>query len=304
MAKFVGTDAGPAGAPQPPLVELAVGPRLRPLGGLQVNRAWPTARRRSIGPFVFFDHLLPAALPPGVGLDVPPHPHIGLATVTYLFEGEFMHRDSLGHVQTIRPGELNWMTAGRGIVHSERTGDVERARSGSIHGIQAWVALPTDLETCEPRFEHYAAPALPVVDLSGARLRLIAGRAFGVESPAATASPLFYAEAVLDSDACMTLPADLGERAVYTVHGQVVIGGQAREPAQMLVIRDAFDAEIRALEPTRLMLLGGAPLAGERHIWWNFVSSSPARIEEAKRDWRDGRFARVPGDHERMSAPE
>jgi redox-sensitive bicupin YhaK (pirin superfamily) len=277
---------------------------MRPLGGLQVNRVWPTARRRLIGPFIFFDHLLSSELPPGHGLDVPPHPHIGLATVTYLFTGEITHRDSLGYDQAIRPGELNWMTAGRGIVHSERTPAPERANASQIHAVQAWVALPSGVEECAPRFEHYAEAVLPIVGVPGGCLRLIAGSAFGARSPVATASPLFYVEADLEAGGRLTLSADLGQRAVYGVNGSFAVDGELHSSAQMLVLRDGIDVELVATEPAKLMLLGGAPLAGERYVWWNFVASDEARIEAAKQRWREQRFPRVPGDDELMPLPD
>lgn len=285
------------------VVETAVGPRLRPLEGLTVNRVWPTARRRLIGPFVFLDHLQPTVLAPGQGLDVPPHPHIGLATVTWLFEGELMHADSLGFRQPIRPGELNWMTAGRGIAHAERTPASAREQAGRIHGAQAWVALPVAEERCEPRFEHVPADRLPLIEQAGARLRLIAGEAFGERSPVATASPLFYLEAQLDAGARIGLPPELGQRGVYTVSGRIAIEGYAYEAGRLLVLADDRPCEISAVEPALLMLLGGAALEADRAIWWNFVASDPALIEAAKADWAAGRFAAVPGDDERMPLP-
>lgn len=285
------------------VVERTVGPRLRPLGGLTVNRVWPTARRRLIGPFIFFDHMQPAELPPGRGLDVPPHPHIGLATVTYLFEGELMHADSLGFKQAIRPGELNWMTAGRGITHAERSTAAERRNQSRIHGVQSWVALPADAEDGEPAFEHYAADRLPQLERPGISLRLIAGAAFGLRSPVWTLSELFYAEARLDEGASLSLAAALGERAVFVVSGELACGGQPYAAGRLVVLRDGADIEITALTASHCMLLGGAPLDGERHIWWNFVSSRSERIEAAKQDWQAGRFPAVPGDPERMSLP-
>jgi redox-sensitive bicupin YhaK (pirin superfamily) len=285
-----------------PVVELAVGPRLRPLGVLSVNRVWPTPRRRLIGPFVFFDHLQPTSLPPGLGLDVPPHPHIGLATVTYLFAGELLHRDSLGFRQAIRPREVNWMTAGRGIVHSERTPDEQRAHGGALHGTQTWVALPRAAEDCAPNFAHYPAHVLPEVELAGVQLRVIAGAAFGARSPVATLSDLFYVEAQMRSGARLTLDPELGERAVYVVEGIVAIAGQPYSGNRIAVLRDAIPVEVVAVQPCRLML-GGAPLEGQRFIWWNFVASSTERIEAAKDDWRRRRFAAVPGETEFMPLP-
>lgn len=286
-----------------PVVDLVVGPRLRPLEGVTVNRVWPTARRRLIGPFIFLDHLEPVELPAGVGLDVPPHPHIGLATVTYLFDGELMHRDSLGIVQPIRPGELNWMTAGRGIAHSERSPDNERASASRIHGVQAWVALPRASERQEPRFEHVARGDLPRFAADDGALTLIAGTAWGRSAPVATDSPLFYAEARLDTDGRLDLPAGLGERGVFIVEGAIAIGGQVFEAGRLLVLRNGRSCRIEARTTTRLMLLGGAPLDGERSIWWNFVASDAAQIEAAKADWAAGRFADVPGETERMPLP-
>lgn len=284
------------------VVDLVVGPRPRPLEGFTVNRVWPTARRRLIGPFVFLDHLMPADLPAGSGFDVPPHPHIGLATVTWLFEGELLHADSLGIRQTIRPGELNWMTAGRGITHSERSPDQQRAPATRIHGAQAWVALPAAAEIAEPAFEHIAADELPLIEADGARLRLIAGRAYGEQSPVSTASSLFYLEATLDADGVVELPPDLGERGIYVVAGRIEIDGFEYEAGRLLALANGRRCTIRALESATLMLLGGQPLDGERSIWWNFVSSDPARIETARRDWAAGRFPKVPGDDESMPA--
>lgn len=293
-----------AASASPSIVELVVGPRARPLAGLEVNRAWPTARRRLIGPFIFFDHLRPAELAPGRGLDVPPHPHIGLATVTYLFEGTLTHADSLGVRQDIRPGELNWMTAGRGITHAERTTAAERARASRIHGTQAWVALPLNDEECEPSFEHYPASRLPVLERPGIRLKLIAGAGFGKRSPVRTRSNLFYAEADLEDEARLLLDAGLGERGVYIVAGAVSVGPETHEAGRMLVMHSGLNVELTAVGASKLMLLGGAPLGGDRRIWWNFVSSSAARIEQAKSDWKGGRFPRVPGDDEFMPLPE
>ena len=284
-------------------VELVVGPRLRPLAEVTVNRVWPTPGRRLIGPFIFLDHLQPKELAAGQGLDVPPHPHIGLATVTWLFDGELMHRDSLGIVQPIRPGELNWMTAGRGIVHSERTPDAERARPSRIHAAQAWVALPPAAERGEPAFEHVAASDLPVLEADGARLRLIAGEAYGARSPVTTASPLFYLEARLEAGAGLELPVALGERAIYVVEGSVAIDGHGFAAGRLLVIADGRPCTVVATEPSLLLLLGGAPLGSDRAIWWNFVASDPADIETAKADWAAGRFPSVPGDDERMPLP-
>jgi redox-sensitive bicupin YhaK (pirin superfamily) len=285
------------------VVELGVGPRLRPLGGTQVNRVWPTARRKLIGPFIFFDHLQPTELPPGLGIDVPPHPHIGLATITYLFAGELIHRDSLGVEQAICPGDVNWMTAGRGIVHSERSGPGERARPSMLHGVQCWVALPTAAEHDEPSFRHWPADVLPIVETPGIRLRVIAGAAFGATAPVATATPLFYVEADVHEGASVALDADLGQRGVYVVSGTVVVDGSRHGAGRLIVLRDGVSATLTATVTAKLMMIGGAPLGGERYIWWNFVASTVEQIEAAKLAWSENRFAAVPGDEERMSMP-
>lgn len=285
------------------VVDLVVGPRHRPLEGFTVNRVWPTPRRRLIGPFIFFDHMLAADLAPGQGFDVRPHPHIGLATVTWLFEGELMHADSTGVRQPIRPGDVNWMTAGRGITHSERSTDPERERPSRIHGVQSWVALPGERESDAPGFQHVAARDLPLIETDAGRFRLIAGRAFGAESPVTTQSPLFYIEANLKGGSAFDLDPDLGERGLYVASGRIGIDGLDYAAGRLLVLGEQRECRIRVHEAATLMLLGGAPLDGTREIWWNFVSSDPARIEAAKRDWQEGRFPPVPGDDERMPLP-
>ncbi|MGD8978007.1 MAG: pirin family protein [Gammaproteobacteria bacterium] len=279
-------------------------PRTRDLGGFSVRRVLPAPGQRAVGPFVFFDEMGPATFDPGHGIDVRPHPHIGLATLTYLFEGEIMHRDSLGVVQPIRPGAVNWMTAGRGIVHSERTGDEERARTSRLHGIQSWIALPREQEEVEPAFFHHGAGSLPVLERDGATLRLIVGEAFGERSPVAALSPMFYLAAELTEGARLPLPADLGERAVYVVSGSVTVAGIGYESGRMLIAADGVDVEITAAADSRLMLLGGAPLDGPRHLWWNLLSTRPERIEQARQDWKEGRFDPVPGETEFIPLPE
>ena len=288
-----------------PIVDLVIEGRRRELGdGVSVRRLLPAAARRMVGPFIFVDHLGPLRLPPGAGFDVRPHPHINLATVTYLFDGEMVHRDSLGSEQPIRPGAVNWMTAGRGIVHSERSPAAARAAGPALHGMQLWVALPTDAEECEPSFQHHPAQALPTVERAGARVGVLAGSAYGATSPVATMSPLFYVEARVEPGAELALPDEHRGRAAYVVEGAVAVDGASFGEGRMLVFRPGTRARLRALDPSRLMLLGGAPLDGERHIWWNFVSSSKERIERAKDDWREGRFPRVPGDeHELVPLP-
>jgi redox-sensitive bicupin YhaK (pirin superfamily) len=276
-------------------VALVIEPRPRDLGGFGVRRALPSGQRRMIGPFIFFDHMGPAEMPPGHGIDVRPHPHIALATVTYLFAGEMVHRDSLGSHQAIRPGDVNWMLAGRGIVHSERTGDEVRRSGGPLHGIQSWVALPTANEEDAPRFDHHPAATIPALNLPGAALRVVAGTAYGAQSPVAVCSPTLYVAATLEADATLPLPDEHPERAIYVVEGEVASGARRVTTGTMALFRPG-PASVRALAPTRLVMIGGAPVDGERHIWWNFVASSPDRIERAKADWREGRFGVVPGD--------
>jgi redox-sensitive bicupin YhaK (pirin superfamily) len=237
----------------------------------------------------------PVDFMPGTGIDVRPHPHIGLATVTYLFEGEMLHRDSLGSKQFIRPGDVNWMVAGRGIVHSERISEERRTNGQKLHGIQAWVALPSDAESSEPAFYHHPVSALPLIERPGVRMRLIAGNAYGERSSVAVASPTFYLDAQLEAAASVELPDEHEERAFYLVEGRVSVNDREYEPRQLAVVRPGASVRISALEPSRLMLLGGAPL-GERFIEWNFVSSSLEKIEAAKAAWQAREFPVVPGD--------
>jgi redox-sensitive bicupin YhaK (pirin superfamily) len=269
--------------------------RTRDLGGFSVRRTLPSTQHRLVGPFIFWDHLGPVRLEPGYGMDVRPHPHINLATITYLFEGEIVHRDSLGSDQAIQPGDVNWMTAGSGIVHSKRTAAALRKAGPAMHGLQSWVALPTDLEETEPGFQHFAGKSLPEVGQPGTRLRVIAGTAFGETSPVKVLSPMFYVEARLDAGAELAFPDGHAERAAYVVEGAIECDGRQVEPATMAVAEGGAHATIRALRESRVMLLGGAPV-GPRHIWWNFVSSSQERIEQAKRKWKEGGFPKVPGD--------
>ncbi len=287
----------------PSPVELVIEPRPRDLGGFEVRRVLPYVKRRMVGPFVFLDHIGPATFAPGTGVDVRPHPHIGLATVTYLFEGEMMHRDSVGAVQNIMPGDVNWMTAGRGIVHSERTAPETRARGFAMHGIQAWVALPAEAEETEPSFHHHGKDSLPVIDRDGVRLRLIAGSGYGKESPVRTYSPTFYLDAAMQDGSVLPLPGEHEERAIYIAEGEVEVGGDFHKSGRMLVFAPGAEVTIRALADSRLMLLGGANI-GERHIWWNLVSSRPERIEQAKADWKERRFPPVPGETEFTPLPE
>ncbi len=281
-----------------------IDPRSRDLGGFEVRRILPIAKQRMVGPFVFYDHLGPAVFQAGKGIDVRPHPHIGLATVTYLFEGELMHRDSLGFAQQIRPGDVNWMTAGRGIVHSERSSPDARDRDLTLHAIQSWVALPQSHEETEPSFHHHGAETLPSLEIDGVQLRLIAGSAYGETSPVKVFSPTFYLAAEMPAGASLTLPLEHEERAVHVAEGAVCVEGQSLKVGQMAVLAAGAEITLQAEAGSRVMLLGGATMDGERHIWWNFVSSSKDRIEQAKADWKDGRFDAVPGETEFIPLPE
>lgn len=285
-------------------IERIIEARARDLGGFEVRRVLPAGGRQMVGPFIFFDHIGPATFDAGRGIDVRPHPHIGLATVTYLFEGELVHRDSLGCVQPIRPGDVNWMTAGRGIVHSERTDSAVRARPASIHGIQSWVALPLESESVEPAFVHHPHATLPTLTLTGCTLRIIAGNAFGKRSPVITNSETLYVDVEMPAGETITLPAEHAERAVYAAAGAVQVGDVVIEPGAMAVLDAGAELPMRALRPARVMLLGGAALDGPRYIWWNFVASSRERIEQAKQDWAAQRFARVPGETEYTPLPD
>ena len=279
-------------------VELVIAPRTRDLGGFEVGRVLPFGGRRMVGPFAFFDHMGPVTFPRGIpkSVDVRPHPHIGLSTVTYLFEGEIMHRDSLGSEQAIRPGEVNWMTAGRGITHSERF-DKARAEGGRLHGIQAWVALPVADEECAPDFAHHPSGDLPTYESGGLRARLIAGAAFGARAKVKTHSPIFYVHWEMDAGAEAAIQPEYSERAAYIVSGAVEIDGARYDARHMPVFAPGGTVRIKAIEPSVVMLLGGEPL-GERFLEWNFVSSSKARIEQAKADWRAGRFKLPPSDNQ------
>jgi redox-sensitive bicupin YhaK (pirin superfamily) len=286
-------------------IETIIVPRTRDLaGGFEVRRVLPSGERRTVGPFVFFDQMGPTILPAGTGLEVRPHPHIGLATVTYLFDGEILHRDSLGTVQPIRPGAANWMTAGRGIVHSERTPPEFRTGGGRLFGIQTWVGLPKDREEVEPAFAHHAEDVLPVIDGDGKRVRVIAGALYGASSPVAVFSETLYADAALAEGARLELPVEYEERAVYIAEGRIAIGAETFEAGPLLVFRRGDRVTLTADGAARLLLLGGEPLDGPRHLWWNFVSSSTERIEQAKADWREGRFPKVPGETEFIPLPE
>ena len=275
----------------------------RDLGGFTVARVLPQAALRNVGPFVFFDHLGPADFAPGTGIDVRPHPHIGLATVTYLFEGSLGHRDSLGSVIDIAPGAVNWMTAGSGIVHSERTPPGARAAGQRMHGIQSWVALPQDHAETAPAFAHHPADTLPTIAFDGAKRTLIAGTAFHATSPVDALSPMFYIDVEAQAGATVALPDDHAERAIYVVSGAIHLDGAHYAAGSMVVFAPGDEIAFTTPEPTRAMLLGGAPLDGPRHLEWNFVAASTDRIAQAKADWVAGRFARVPGETEFIPLP-
>lgn len=285
-------------------IELLIRSRAKDLGDFEVRRVLPASERQRIGPFIFFDHMGPARFAPGRGIDVRPHPHIGLATVTYLFEGAIQHRDSLGSDQRITPGAVNWMTAGRGIVHSERTPPDLRAQGATLHGLQIWLALPLEAEETEPDFVHHPESALPRLAPPGARIALVLGEAWGERSPVATASPSFYAAVELEPGGGLALPDAAPERGVYLLEGEASLAGAALEPGTLAVVRPGVEPVLAATRRSRLAMIGGEPLTGERHLWWNFVSSSSERLERAKRDWREGRFPSVPDDPEFIPLPE
>ncbi len=292
-------------------IETVIVPRARDLGGFEVRRALPSAQRQMVGPFIFFDQMGPAEFLTGQGIDVRPHPHIGLATVTYLMKGRIHHRDSLGTDQWIEPGAVNWMVAGQGITHSERTDGDVRAKPHSLFGLQTWVALPKDREDDLAAFVHAAGDVLPLLEGEGKEVRLILGDAWGARAPVETPSEIFYADAVLQAGAALPLPDNHEDRGVYILGGDVTVGGQTFEAGRMLVFRPGDRISVKAGDQgARLMLLGGATMDGPRHIWWNFVASSRERIDAAKEawragDWAHGRFRLPPGDDaEFMPAPE
>ncbi len=268
-------------------IETLIIPRARDIGGFEVRRALPAPKRQMVGPFIFFDQAGPAELLTGQGIDVRPHPHIGLGTVTYLYRGDFHHRDSTGTDQIIRPGELNWMVAGRGVSHSERTSATARTGPNSLFGIQTWLALPESHEEMEPTFEHHGREALPVIEDCGASVRLILGNAYGQTAPATMFSETFYADVALAPGSRLPLPDNHEDRGIYIVEGSISIAGQEFEAPQMMVFRTGDKITVAAGERgARLMILGGATLTGPRYVWWNFVASSKDRIEEAKAEWR------------------
>ncbi len=285
------------------VIELLISPKMRHLGELAVRRSLPDRRRQRVGPFIFFDHMGPAEFTPGTGVNVRAHPHIGLATITYLFEGEILHRDSLGYVQPIRPGAVNWMTAGRGIVHSEKVTAEVLASGQRLHGLQTWVALPVDAEEIEPGFEHYPAADIPSATVDGARIRVALGSAFGLSSPVATNSETLYIEVDLEPGQAVAIP-EAEELAVYVVEGSVAVNRELVGPGMLAVLQSAASGRVAAETRAKIMFAGGDVLAGDRIIWWNFVSSSRERLEKAKVDWREQRFDAVPGDTDIMPLPE
>ncbi len=283
---------------------LVLKPRERDLGDFVVRRVLPGHPLQMVGPFIFFDHMGPLRLSAGRGVDVRPHPHIGLATVTYLFDGALLHRDSLGSTQVVRPGDVNWMTAGRGIVHSERTPSDERPGGPSLHGIQTWVALPEAAEEAAPGFSHHPSSSLPQFEEDGVRVRVIAGDAFGARAPVEVFSPMLYAALEFKPGGRIAVPAEHEERGVYLVDGSLAIQERAAQPQHLVVLPKGRSVELESASGARVLLLGGAPVGAKRFIWWNFVSSSKERIEQAKADWGADRMGRISGETERIPLPE
>lgn len=285
-------------------IEGILKPHVKDLGGFSVRRLLPAGARQSLGPFVFFDHFGPVTFPPGQGaMDVRPHPHIGLATVSFLFDGAITHRDSLGYVQDIRPGDVNWMTAGRGIVHSERTPHALRESGFGLHGLQTWVALPKEHEECEPAFEHHPARTLPTLTRGGATLTVVAGRFQGLTSPAKTFSDTLYVFAACPQGAEFVVPHDHVERGVYVVDGEVWLDATPLTPGELVVLVPGTEPRLKASSDARVFLVGGEPLDGPRHIWWNFVATEKGAIENAKERWLKGGFGSVPGETEFIPLP-
>ncbi|WP_296744604.1 pirin family protein [Mesorhizobium sp.] len=298
MSFFPGNDPEPGDAFACDQIELMVVPNAKDIGGFEVRRALPTAKRRLVGPFIFFDRMGPAILRAGHALDVRPHPHIGLSTVTYLFDGKIRHRDSLGTEMVIAPGDVNLMTAGRGIVHSERTPEELRGAPMSVSGLQTWLALPDGKEEIAPVFANTAMIRLPQIDAEGVSGRVVIGDFSGLRSPVATASDTLYADLRLAAGASVKIPADAEERAIYTLEGEVSIAGDRFPAERLLVFKPGEEIVVSSERGAHFMLFGGASLGSKRYIWWNFVSSSKERIEQAKEEWKTGRFDIVPGDEE------
>lgn len=298
MSWTTSTPADCSEGAQKSLIDVIIDGRSRPIDeDFTVRRVLPAIKRRHVGPFVFFDHIGPTHLAPGHGMDVRPHPHIHLATITYLFEGAIFHRDSLGSEQVIVPGDLNWMTAGSGIVHSERSPEDQRAQDCQLHGLQIWIALPRAQQDTAPEFRHYPQHTLPALSQKGVQLRVLVGSAYGLQSPVTTFSPTLYVEALMDAGSSLLVP-NAEERAVYLVDGAISLMNEEHTGGRMVVLAPGASVTLQARKATRLVIIGGAPVDGERHMWWNFVSSSRERIEQAKQDWKEGRFPKVPGDEE------
>jgi redox-sensitive bicupin YhaK (pirin superfamily) len=296
MSQFSGPDPAPGDAAASDAIELVIVPRSVDLGGFAVRRALPHVRRRMVGPFVFFDHFGPVEFRSGQGIDVRPHPHIGLSTVTLLFDGQIVHRDSLGSNAAIHPGDVNLMTAGRGIVHSERTAPDHRTGGERLHGLQLWLAMPAASEEIDPSFAHHDQTALPIAAGDGKAVRVVIGQAYGKSSPVPTLTDTLLADATLTPGATLPIDAGTEERALYVVSGEIDIAGDRFAEGRLLVLRPGDALMVTAASEARVILLGGAAMDGPRHIWWNFVSSRKDRIEQAKADWKRGRFDTVPGD--------
>ena len=296
MSFFPGNDPASGDPFSCEALELLLVPRSVDLGDFAVRRALPHTKRRTVGPFVFFDHFGPAEFKAGRGLDVRPHPHIGLSTLTYLYDGEIVHRDTLGMNAAIRPGEVNWMTAGRGIVHSERTAPERRTDGEPLHGLQLWVAMMAKDEENDPGFAHHGGDELPVVNGDGKVARIVAGTMFGASSPLATHIDAVFADISLEAGVSVPLEADYEERAIYVSSGEIDISGDRFVTGQMMILRPGDRITVKAVVPSRIAIVGGAPLDGPRHVWWNFVSSRRERIEQAKEEWKKGWFGKVPGD--------
>ncbi len=282
-------------------VALIIRPREKDLGEMTVRRVLPARERQMVGPFIFFDHMGPADFPPGTGIKVRPHPHIGLATITYLFEGGILHRDSLGYVQSIEPGAVNLMTAGRGIVHSERENN-DLDKHVRLHGIQSWMALPEGQQECEPEFRHYPAQTIPTTTIDGSHVSVIVGTAWGLSSPVETRADMVYAELRMPAGCDLTLPSNAEELAIYVVDGSIQIGAESVGAGEMAVLNNSSEISVRATQDAHAMLIGGEPM-GARKLAWNFVALTDERIAQAREDWRQGRYDLVPGDDERIPFP-
>lgn len=285
-------------------IKTVIRPKAKDIGGFEVRRALPSIEARTVGPFIFFDQMGPATFAPGTGIDVRPHPHIGLSTLTWLIEGEIMHRDSLGYTQPIRPGEVNWMTAGSGIVHSERTPDDVRSAGHSLLGLQVWMALPSDHQEADPSFQHYIADDIPVVELEGARVMIVAGDAWGASSPVSVYSRTLYADVRLDGGATLNVPPEHEERAIYVVAGSVQLGEEVFGEATMIVLREGETVPVHAPAGAHLALIGGDKLKHARKLWWNFAHTDIAMIDAAKERWTSGGFDMVAGDEEFIPLPD